>query len=68
MAVLGLCCSSFSLVAVSEGYSLGEVGGLLIMVSLQSMGSRAQSRVAVVCGLNSCGSQALKHRLSSCGT
>ena len=39
------------------------VHGLLAVVALllQSTGSRA-------CGLSSCGSQALEHKLSSCGT
>ena len=34
MAMLGLCCCvGFSLVAVSKGYSLVEVGGFLTVVA-----------------------------------
>ena len=43
MTMLGLCCcTDFSLVAVSRGYSLVMVGGLLIAVGLVvwSMGFR----------------------------
>ena len=62
-AVLGLrCCTGFSLVAASRGYSLFAVHGLSLqrLLLLWSMGSG-------MCGLSSCGSWALEHRLSSCG-
>ena len=52
--VLGPCCSvGFSLVSVSGGYSLI---------------CSAQESVVAARGLSSCGSQALEHKLSSCGT
>ena len=53
---------AFSLVEVSGGYSLVTAHGFSLwwLFLLQSMGSRA-------CGLSSCGSWALEHRLSSCG-
>ena len=51
-----------SLVVASGGYSLVAVKGLLIAAtSLVEHGLEA-------CGLRSCGSQALEHRLNSCGT
>ena len=52
-----------SLVAASGGYSSLWCAGFLLqwLLLLQSMGCR---RV----GFSSCGSQALEHRLSSCGT
>ena len=50
-----------SLVVESRGYSLAAVHRLLIvMASLVEHSSRA-------CGLSSCGSQGLQHRLNSCG-
>ena len=62
MAVLGLhCCMGFSLVAMHR---------LLIVVAshcrAQALGHTAS--VVVAQGLIRCGSQALEHRLSSCGT
>ena len=69
LAVLGLCCcTGFSLVAASGGYSL-VVSGLFIAVAslverrLQGM----QASVVVAHGLSSCDSQALELRLSSSG-
>ena len=52
-----------SLVVVSGGYSLLQCAGFSLrwLLLLWSMGSR---RV----GFSSCGSWALEHRLSSCGT
>ena len=74
--VLGLCCVGFFLV----GATLAVVHGLLIVVAsrfsawaLGSTGCRehrlqgAQASVVSACGLSSCGSQALEHRLNSCG-
>ena len=78
VAVRGL-----SLVEVSGGYSLLWCAGFLLrwLLLLWSTGSRsvdfsscgtqalgAQASVVVAHGLSSCGSQALEHRLSSCGT
>ena len=59
VAVRGL-----SLVAASGGYSSLQCTGFSLgwLLLLQSMGSRR------ACGLSSCGSWALEHRLSSCGT
>ena len=57
VAVCGL-----SLVAVSGGHSLLQCAGFSLrwLLLLRSMGSRHM-------GFSSCGSQALEHRLSSCG-
>ena len=62
-AVLGLsCCSlAFSSLA-SRGYSLVAVHGLLIAVASLAAEHRFQGL-----DFSSCGSQALEHRLSSCG-
>ena len=60
----GLCCCAQAFCSWGEqGYSLVAFAGFLLrsLLLLQSMGSRA-------CGLRSCGSWALEHRLSSCGT
>ena len=58
LAVLGLrCCMGFPLVVVS---------GLLIAVASLVVEDAWASEVASY-GLNSCGSQALEQRLSSCG-
>ena len=64
LAVLDLrCCSGFSLLAASGGYSLVVVHGLLIlMVSLAVEACRIAAR-----GLSSRGSLALEHRLNSSG-
>ena len=56
--------------------SYGEQGLLFVAVrglpiGLSHCEARAlgtQSSVVAACGLSSCGSQALEHRLSSCGT
>ena len=65
LAVLDLCfCMGFSLVAVSGGYALVVVCRLFSwqrLLLLQSRGSRHE-------GFSSCGSWALEHRLSSCGS
>ena len=52
-----------SLVAASRGYSFSRCAGFSLqwLLLLQSTGSRCT-------GFSSCGSQALEHRLSSCGT
>ena len=63
LPVLGLgCYTGFSLVAARDGATPVAVYGLLIewLLLLQSAGSR-------VCGLSSCSSQALGHRLNNCG-
>ena len=63
LAVLYLhCCVGFSLVAMH--------GLLIVAASLVAEHRRSgtQASVAVAQGLISCGSQAPKHRISSCGT
>ena len=71
LAVLGLrCCKGFSLVVESRGYALVVTHRLLIVVaSLVTKHGLQGVQVSVVAahGLSSCGSPALKHRLSSCG-
>ena len=56
-----IAAHGLSLVAVSEGYSLVAVQGLLVVVASLgwSVGSRAH-------GFHGCNSWALEHRLSSC--
>ena len=71
MAVLGLCCCpSFSLTAVSGGYSLVAVQELLIEVASRCRAWAlllvAQASGAGAHGLSSCSSQALQHRFNSC--
>ena len=58
-----VAASGLSLVAVSGGYSSLWCAGFSLrwLLLLQSMGSRCV-------GFSSCGSRALEHRLSSCGT
>ena len=71
MAVLGLrCCRGFSLVAGSRVYSLAAVCGLLSAVASLAKHRLQGTRASVVAahGLSRCGSQALEHRLNSCGT
>ena len=68
-AVLDLCCCvGFSLSVMSRGYFLVMVRGLLIatvlLVERRLWGTQAS--VAVACGLSSCVSQALEHRLCRC--
>ena len=63
LAMLGICCcSGFPLVAVSRGYSSLHCTGFLFqwLLLLWSTGSSPPS-------FSSCGSQALGHRLNSCG-
>ena len=65
MAVLGLChCTGFAPIAASGGYSLAVVLRLLFAVA--SLAAEHGLQGAGV-GLSSCGSQALEHRLNSCG-
>ena len=68
LAVLGHgCCMGFSLVAESRGYSRVLHGLLTVVASLAAeLGLRAS--VAVARGLSSYSSQALEHRLDSCGS
>ena len=64
LAVLGLrCCSGFSLVVASGGYSLLRCAGFSLrwLLLLWSMGSKQV-------GFSSCGSWSLERRLSSNGT
>ena len=74
--MLGLRCSVWAFSSCGErGQLFVAVHGLLIVVAshcggfsccgAQALGVRAS--VVVACGLSSCGSQALEHRLSSCG-
>ena len=71
LAALGLCCcTGFSPVAASRGYSLVAVPGLLIALASLVAEHRLQGMQApgvVAQGLSSRGSWALEHRLSSCG-
>jgi hypothetical protein len=60
------CCTDFSLVAASRGYSLAVVCRLPLSVA--SLVAGHGLRVSVVAGLSSWGSQALEHRLRRCGT
>ena len=66
MAVLGLpCCVSFSLVAVSRGYSLVAVWRFLICCGFSCYRTQAIGHAGFSsCGLRSWGSWALEHRLS----
>ena len=72
MGVLGLCCHvGFSSVVTSECYSLVGVCELLTVVASDVAEHGLQGMWALevaACGLRSCGSWALGHRLSSCGT
>ena len=72
LAVLGLrCCAGSSLVAASRDYALVAehrlhtvAASLVTEHGLQN----SQVSVAVACGLSSCSSLTLEHRLNSCGT
>ena len=70
LVVLGLCFSmGFSLVAMSRGYSLFAVLGLLIAVVSLVAGHKLWSVCAstvVSYGLSSCSSWTLEFRLNSC--
>ena len=64
-----LLCTGFSLVAVSGGYfSLRCAGFSLGGFSCGARALGTWASVVVALGLSSCGSRALEHRLSSCGT
>ena len=68
--MIGLhCCLGLSLVSASEGYFLFAVRGLLLAMTSLVSEHELQSvwAEAVACGLGSCGSWALEHRLNSCG-
>ena len=72
LALLGLpCCTDFFFSSCCDQGLLSSCG---TWASHCSSFSRAhelegiQVSVAAICGLNSCGSQALEHGLSSCGT
>ena len=55
---------------MSGGYSVVVVLGCLTAVASLAVEHGlwgAQASVVAVCGLSSCGSQALEHRLGSCG-
>ena len=57
LAVLGLCCCmDFSLVAVSRGYSLVAVCGLLVVVAVASL--TAEHEVLGHVGFSRCGTWA----------
>ena len=71
LVVLGLCSyRGFSLVAASRSYSLVVVHWLLTEVAslVEHRLSCVQASAVAVCGLSSCSSQALEHRLDSCDT
>ena len=62
------CCTGFSLVARSRGYSLVLEFGLLIVLASLFAEHRlytAWASAVAACGLSSCGSRALEHRLNS---
>ena len=64
------CCSDFSLVVAGGGYSPVGLCGLLTAVASLPAELRlqgAQASLVATHGLSSCSSQALEHRLSSCG-
>ena len=62
------CCTGFSLVVVSKGYSLAAVSRLFIAVASLSVGHRlwgTRASLVVTCDFSSCGSWApLEHRLN----
>ena len=66
-----LCCwVDFSPVVENGGYSLAVVQGFLIAVYSLNAEHRlygAQASAVAACGLGSCSSCALEHRLNSCG-
>ena len=67
MALLGLhCYMGFSLVAVTGGYSLVVVHGLLIEVAF--LVKHGLYGAVWYAGFSSCSSWLLEHRLNSCGT
>ena len=79
LALLGLCCcmgwfifsALFSLVAASRSSSPAAVHRFLIAVAslVAEHGLYGvQASVVAACGLSSCGSWSLEHRLNSCGT
>ena len=63
LAALGLCC------CVQAFSSCGKRGLLFVVVHglLMAMASLVVEHGLLARGLSSCGSQALEHRLSSCG-
>ena len=64
------CCTQAFSSCGERGLLIIAVHGLLIAGGFSSCGAWAlgvQASVVVACGLSSCGSQALEHRLSSCG-
>ena len=65
-----IAACGLSLVVASGSYTSLWCAGFSLwwLLLLQSMGSRHTALVVVAQGLSSCGSQALEHRLSSCGT
>ena len=66
LAVLGLrCYLDFSLLVVSEGYSLGAVSGIYSLVAMQGLLTAVASLVAEH---RLQGSQTPEHRLNSCDT
>ena len=65
LAVLSLCCCmDFFLVTANGDYSLVMVYRLLIMVASLIVRLQALGHV----GFSMCSSQALEHRLNSCGS
>ena len=71
LAALGFRCCTQAFSSCGEwGLLFDAVCGLLIVLAslccrARALGTRAS--VVVACGLSSCSSQALEHRLSSCG-
>ena len=69
---LGLCCCSWAFSRCSDpgllsscGVQVSHCGGFSCCKT-RALGTLAS--VVAACGLSSCSSQALEHRLSSCGT
>ena len=72
LAVLSFhCCVGFSLVVASRGYSLVAMNVLLIawlLLLRSTCAEGVQASVVRACGLSRCSSQALEHKINSCGS
>ena len=66
-----LLLHGFSLVVASRDYSLvvcDDFSFWWLLVAFRAQAVGAKASVVNVCGRSSCGSQALEHRLRSCGS
>ena len=68
LAALGLRCCARAFSSCGERGLLFIVVRTLLIAVASRCGLDAQASVVVARGLSSCGSWALEHRLSSCGT